>query len=379
MSAWTILMLIACGITWLALVMTIINLRIYRPSNREARPEGEPLVSVCVPARNEEANIEASVRSILDGDYPNVRVVVYDDDSTDATPEILRRLREEDDRVVVAPRVPLPEDWVGKQHACAQAEKSAAGAWLLFTDADVRFSTDAIRRTLAEAQSKGVALLSTIPRERTGSLGEALIVPMIHFVLFSYLPMPRMRRSKDPSASAGCGQFLFVRSDAYADVGGHGAWKDSMHDGIRMPRALRKAGYRTDLFDGTDLCACRMYEGFAQTWRGFAKNAYEGLGSVTLLVVLTAMHAIGHLLPWPVLLLALLGVVDPISAGPAVLAIAPAFAQRMLLAERFRHPRVSVVLHPLGVLLMTLIQWHSLLLHATGQRSWRGRIQSHPA
>ncbi|GAB4514860.1 MAG: glycosyltransferase [Phycisphaerales bacterium] len=379
MSVWTILMLVACAITAIGLVMTVINLRLYRAPAPDASPQTADTVSVCIPARNEEANIEACVRSMLDGDYPNVQVVVFDDDSTDRTPTILGRMAEDDQRVVIAPHAPLPEGWVGKQHACMQAARAASGDWLLFTDADVRFAPDAIRRTLAQAQASGAPLVSTFPFQKTGTLSEAVIVPMIFFILFSYLPMPRMRRTTDPGTSAGCGQFLFVRADVYRAIGGHEAWKDSMHDGIRMPRAVRKAGHRTDLFDGTDLCNCRMYEGFSQTWRGFAKNAYEGLGSVPLLVFVTIMHVVGHLLPWTVLVLAALRVVDPIAAGPAVVAIGLAFAQRLMLADRFRHPHTSVMLHPLGVLAMTLIQWHSLLLHSTGRRSWRGRTASHAA
>ncbi len=379
MSPWIIAMVVACAITSVGLVMTMINLRLYRVTPKDAQPEGSALVSVCIPARNEEDNIEACVRSLLDGEYLRIEVVVYDDDSTDATPSILQRLREDDARVILAPHAPLPDGWVGKQHACMQASRSATGGWLLFTDADVRFSPDAIRRALAQAQRSGAKLVSTIPHQRTGSLAEALVVPMIFFLLFSYLPMPRMRRTTNPGASAGCGQFLLVQTEAYRGIGGHGAWRDSMHDGIKMPRELRRAGHRTDLFDGTDLCACRMYEGFVETWRGFAKNAFEGLGSLTLLVVVTALHVIGHLLPWMVLALVLAGLVTPIAAGLAVIAIVLALSQRLMLAERFGHPHVSVMLHPLGVLLMTLIQWHSLALHASGKRSWRGRTASHTA
>ena len=363
-----------------ALTMTLVNLGVYRRSRRDA-PAAEPIerISVCIPARNEEENIEGVVRSLLENDWPDLEVVVYDDESTDRTPEILERLHREDGRVRVAPRVALPEGWVGKQHACQQCANHATGAWLLFTDADVRFERDALRRTIDATRSLNADMTSTFPREVTGTLAEALIVPMIHFILLSYLPMPRMRTTKDPSASAGCGQFLFVRREAYKQVGGHGAWRESMHDGIRMPRALRKAGFRTDLFDGTDLCSCRMYRGWGQTWRGFAKNAFEGLGSVPLLCIITVLHLIGHVLPWIVFVLWAVGLVPAWLAAPAILAMIFNLAQRLILAHRFEQSIVSAVLHPVGVVLMTLIQWHSLWLHVSGKRSWRGREAAHPA
>ncbi|MEO1128863.1 MAG: glycosyltransferase [Planctomycetota bacterium] len=374
---WAILMISAGVIAGGGLAMTLINFGVYRRADAEARPPTPaPLITICIPARNEQDNIEACVRSLLANDYPEIEVVVYDDDSTDDTPDILRRLSQEDPRVRIAPHAPLPPGWVGKQHACAQAAHASRGQWLLFTDSDVRFEPACLRLALDEALRLRAQLISTFPRELTGTLAEALIVPMIHFVLFSYLPMPRMRENPSPAASAGCGQFLLVRRDAYDAAGGHESWKDSMHDGIRMPRAIRRAGYRSDLFDGTDLCSCRMYEGLGQSWRGFAKNAYEGLGSPVLLLFITALHLIGHVLPWVYLLGIPLGAWDAGGSLPAILAIALAFTQRMLLAQRFGQPILGALLHPVGIVMMTAIQWHSFVLHITGRRSWRGRSQS---
>jgi len=365
------------------LVMTLINLRVYRVSRRDAAPppppgDGGPLVSVCIPARNEEANLEAIVRSVLASDLAHgaVEVLVYDDHSRDATPEILDRLIAEDARVKRVATRPLPAGWVGKQHACDCLGRAASGAWLLFTDADVRFEPDCLRRATAEAQRMGVSLLSTFPRQLTGTVWERLIVPMIHFILFSYLPMPRMRRTNDPSASAGCGQFLLAERGAYLATGGHSAFADSMHDGIRMPRTFRKAGYRTDLFDGTDVCACRMYRGLGATWRGFAKNAYEGLGSVGLLVFLTVVHGLTAVAPLVYLAGAWgLDAWERGATAPAVVAAVIPLVQRAVLARRFGQSWLGAALHPVGVVLMTAIQWHSFALHAAGRRSWRGRVQ----
>ena len=389
--------LLAVGLTFclIAVVMTIINLRIYArppagavaPSPTSA-PADQPMVSVCIPARNEEANLGPCVRSLLACDLPNIEVLVYNDQSTDATGRILAELINADPRVRSVPTIPLPDGWNGKQHGCHQMGRAARGQWLLFTDADVRFQPTALSATLAAAaQRPHVALWSTFPQQLTGSLAERLIVPLIHFILFSYLPMPRMRTTADPAASAGCGQFLFVRRDAWSAAGGHAAFKASMHDGIKLPRAIRASGAATDLFDGTHLCSVRMYRGLAQTWRGFTKNAFEGLGSVGLLVFVTIVHALGHVLPWLYLAWAALhsagmtvpGLEDaaPTRTGLlfAAIAVAVTLFQRSMLAVRFRQAWVSVLLHPVGVTLMTVIQWHSLYLAKTGRRAWRGRTQ----
>lgn len=364
-----------------ALVMAIVNLRLYhRPPERLPEDAERPLLSVCIPARDEEANIEACVRSVLDGTYAECEVLVYDDQSTDATPEILARLKAEDDRVKLVDTVPLPEGWAGKQHACWRMSQAAQGAWMLFTDADVRFSDDMLERTYAHARtlSSGgadVGLLSTFPFQITKSVGEKLLVPMIFFLLFSYLPMWRMRQTSDPSTSAACGQFLFVRRDAYDASGGHEAFKDSYHDGIKMPRAVRKAGFKSDLFDGQDLARVRMYRGFAESWAGFAKNAFEGLGSLGLLTFLTFVHTVAHAAPFVVATLVFLGPIADQRAGwIAVVACVAMLVERAVLAARFGSGVLPVVLHPIGAVTMTAVQWHSFWISLQGKRAWRGRV-----
>lgn len=365
---------LAVLITTGALVMTLVNLRVYRPAPAPSPEQAGTLVSVCVPARNEEANIEACVRSLLASTHHHLEVLVYDDHSTDQTPQILARLAAEDARVRPAVVSPLPTGWNGKQFACNAMGRQAAGEWLLFTDADVRFEPGCVAAALAAAGDLRADLVSTFPRQRTGSWAEHAIVPLIFFILFSYLPMPRMRRTGDPAASAGCGQFLFARRDAYAAAGGHAAFADSMHDGIKMPRAFRAKGFRTDLFDATNLCSVRMYAGLPATWRGFTKNAFEGLGSLGLLVFVTFLHLIGHILPFAVLLAALTPLRPaPLELFAALAAVLIALAQRTLLARRFAHHPLTIPLHPVGVALMTIIQWRSYYLHRTGRRAWRGR------
>jgi hypothetical protein len=360
-----------------ALLMTLINLSLY--GRRAMRPAGgnapRATLSVCIPARNEEANIEACVRSVLAAtEGVETVVLVYDDQSTDATPTILARLGAQDPRVRTVATSPLPTGWVGKQWACDVLGRAAATDWVLFIDADVRLAPGCLAASLDAASRLKADLLSTFPRQITGSLAEKLVVPLIHFILFSYLPFARMRTSKDPSASAACGQFILTRRSSYLASGGHAAFKDSMHDGVKMPRAFRRTGFHTDLFDGTGLCECRMYRGLGATWRGFAKNAYEGLGSIGLLVFITVMHAVGHVLPWVELMGAAVrgSFVLPTTALAAA-AVGIALAQRFILARRFEQSLLGAALHPVGVVLMTLIQWHSLILAKTGRRGWRGR------
>ena len=379
-----ILLWIAFTISSGALAMTLWNLKLYQRSRPDS-PASTESITVCIPARNEQENIESCIRTVLASDHPSLAVLAYDDQSTDDTRSILSRLHSEDPRVAMCATRPLPTGWVGKQHACDQLGRAATTDWLLFIDADVRLAPDCIRRALNSAAKLNATMLSTFPRQFTGSIGESLLVPMIHFVLLSYLPFVRMRGTNDPAASAACGQFILIRRRAYLAAGGHASVRDSMHDGVKLPRVVRRAGFHTDLFDGTDVASCRMYNGLGNTWRGFAKNAFEGLGSPILLVLLTALHLLGHVLPWAVLVgiaaAAMLnsGSIEPFRPMHPVIAavcVAINLLQRALIARRFGQGVMSAALHPIGIAMMTLVQWHSYILHVSGRRSWRGRAAS---
>jgi isopentenyl-diphosphate delta-isomerase type 1 len=355
------------------LVMTWVNLRLYRPAGTPERPAAGPVnVSVCIPARDEQANLADCVTAVLASDPPPLEVLLYDDASEDDTFAIIQRLVREHDAVRQAPTTPKPGGWVGKQHACDQLGQAARGQWLLFLDADVRLQLDAVGRAVTEAQRLDVAMVSAFPRQIVGSLLERLVVPMIFFLLLSYLPLWQMRRRNQPSVSAGCGQFLLVRADAYHDIGGHGSWHDSMHDGIRMPRALRAAGHRTDLIDGTDLASVRMYDGPGPTIHGFAKNSVEAFGSFGVFAAMAGFHLLVHVLPWVLLPTAIL-TSRPILAGLAAAAVLAQVTQRLLLLRRFDHSAWLAWLHPLAVLSTLAVHAYGCWLHLRGLRTWRGR------
>jgi hypothetical protein len=131
----------------------------------------------------------------------------------------------------------------------------------MFADADVRLSPDALARIAGLLERRGLDLVSGFPQEVTRTLSEALIVPLIHVLLLGYLPIWLARRLQHPAFAAGCGQLIAVGRDAYQRAGGHAAIRGSRHDGLMLPRAFRRAGCATDLFDATDLARCRMYRG----------------------------------------------------------------------------------------------------------------------
>ena len=169
--------------------------------------------------------------------------------------------------------------------------------WLVFVDADVRLAPDALVRMVTFMKRTGVALASGVPRQEVRTLSEQLLVPLIHFVSARFLTFSSMRWTRRPAFSAGCGQLFIARAGAYAVVGGHAAIRSSLHDGIKLPRLFRQAGFRTDLFDGTDLACCRMYRTDAETWKGLAKNAVEGLAAPGVILPMTTLLLGGQVAP----------------------------------------------------------------------------------
>lgn len=353
--------------------MTLMNLLVFRTLSAAGAPPEAPLalaMSVLIPARNEALNIEAAVTAVLACRAPNLECVVLDDHSSDGTGEIVRRLAANDPRLRLVEAPELPPGWAGKQHACFVLGEAARHEALLFIDADVRLATDALPRLAKRfANRPKLALLSGFPEERTGSVVEHMLIPLIHLLLLGYLPMLMSRVINAPALAAGCGQLMLARRDAYRAIGGHGAVRASMHDGVTLPRAFRRGGHRTALFDAGDLASCRMYEGARATWAGFSKNATEGLARPIGLPVWTVLLGGGHVLPF--LWLPFASAED---AVPLALACTASFGLRLLLAWRFRQSLIGALLHPAAIMLMLALQWNALVAAWRGRRvAWRGR------
>jgi glycosyl transferase family 2 len=324
-----------------------------------------PPVSVLIPARNEERSIRAAIDSVLATQQVPMELVVLDDHSADQTGSIVRQVAGQNPRVRLIESAPLPDGWCGKQFACHQLAQAAKYDLLLFLDADVRIERDAIARLNAFLDQSGAGLVSGVPRQETNSLPEKLIIPLIHFLLLGFLPFFAMRRFRHPAWAAGCGQLFLARRGAYDSAGGHAAIRDSLHDGITLPRAFRRAGRRTDLCDATDLAVCRMYRSGRELWAGLSKNAHEGLGSPLGILPWTVILLGGQVLPWALL------VSSPVAAGVVLLAN---YSVRLDAARRFRQSWLGALLHPVGVVLLVAIQWSALLRRLIGRPiGWKGR------
>jgi hypothetical protein len=257
--------------------------------------------------------------------------------------------------------------------ACQQLAEAATRDWLMFLDADVRIAPDAARRLMDHARSapNQPALVSGVPRQLTGTWLEKLLVPLIDFILLGYLPVWAMRRSSSPSLAAAVGQLVLVNRKSYLASGGHAAIRTTFHDGVKLPRELRRHGFFTDLVDLSGLATCRMYQSARQTWNGFLKNAAEGLGAPGIIVPMTVILIGGQVAPWIILCVpGVAGISHGLLLGAGLLG----YLARIVAALRFQQSWLGVLLHPAGILIMELIQWTGFLRHLRGIRSeWKGR------
>ncbi len=342
------------------------NLPLYRRAPAPRTGGDLPCVSLLIPARDEALNIAAALEAALANRGADFEIIVLDDHSSDGTAAIVRDVTKRDPRVRLEHAPELPAGWCGKLHACHILAGHARHPLLVFADADTRLAPDALARFAAFMEASGCDLASGVPRQLTGTMLEKLLVPLIHFVLLGFLPLSRMRGSTDPAFGVGCGQLFLARRAAYEKCGGHAAVGANIHDGLALPRAFRRAGFRTDLFDATDTISCRMYATAAQVWDGFAKNATEAMAAPRLIVPATLVLLGGQVLPW-----VLLGTRAGWLSGMAlVLSLLP----RVLAAQRFQQGWLGVALHPVSIVLLVAIQWHAFFRKRLGRASiWKGR------
>lgn len=361
-----VLGLILLTLAAIPFVLALMNLSTLKATPRHT-PEGDVLVSILVPARNEATNIGPALDAALGSMGVPVEILVMDDGSTDATPEIVRAYAAREPRVRLLTAPPLEDGWTGKVHACHHLAQAARGTHFLFVDADVRLGPHAAASLAGHAQATDSGLVSAVPRQIMNTFGEWLTVPTINLLLLGYLPMGFMRLSRDPGLGAACGQLMLVEREAYRASGGHAAIRSRIHDGIQLARLFRRKGFMTDVVPGERLATCRMYAGFHEAWAGFAKNAHEGMATPVALPVWTVLLLGGHVLPF---LLLPLAPSLPL-AGAALLSL----ATRTLVTVATRESALSIPLHPATVLVGLAIQWSVLLRIGEARRAgWKGRL-----
>jgi len=253
-------------------------------------PPNPPLISVCVPARNEERNIHACIESILAQDYPHFEIIVLDDRSTDATAEILRQLPAQDDGLKVIHGADLPTGWAGKPHALVQASGAARGEWLCFVDADTFLSPTTLSSCYAKAIETNADMFTIMTFQILGSFWEKVVMPIVMSALSTGFSPRKVNDPKTRDAIAN-GQFILIKRSVYDAIGGHERIKDQIVEDKAIAEQVKWNGHRLIVANGYSLVRTRMYTSLPEMWEGWTKNIYLGLSDRRSLMVLGVFGA----------------------------------------------------------------------------------------
>lgn len=365
LASWLSLLALVAALP-LALELLCGLLRLGQLQDQPARG-AYPALSVIIPARNEAATIEPALRSLLAADYPALEVIAVNDRSTDGTGALLDRLAGEDARLKVLHVEALPPGWMGKSHALHLGTRQASGEYLLFTDADVHFAPQSLRRALAYAAAHELDHLVVLPElQAKAALLRMLLIQFLAGFLLIFRPW-RVRRSR--RRYVGVGAFNLVRRSAYQAIGGHQAVAMTPLDDTLLGKRLKQAGAKTDALLGNGCVMVDWYPSTRAMIDGLTKNGFAAF-DYRLSKLLAATVLIGLVACWPPVGL-FLGTLPGQLASAATLGLGA--ATLYVLLRQTDWPRWILLLAPLGTLLSLYMCWRSAALALYhGAVMWRG-------
>ncbi|OIN95520.1 MAG: hypothetical protein AUJ21_02980 [Anaerolineae bacterium CG1_02_58_13] len=360
-------------------------------------PASAPLISICVPARDEEQNIRRCVESLLAQTYPNFEIIVLDDRSTDSTPRILEELlqttkvattwqpRSDDfSRLRVIHGSDLPAGWAGKPHALTQASASARGDWLCFVDADTFAAPEALASCYIKAIETKADMFTIMTFQELDSFWEKVLMPLVLTAMSVGFSPRKVNDPKRRDAVAN-GQFILIRRAVYDAVGGHERIKDQIVEDKALSEQVKWNGYRLVIADGYQMARTRMYTSLPQMWEGWTKNIYLGLRDTPSMLLLGAFGATLALIAalflpaWP-----LLGFLWLLKGGGALalgviakslIVWAALLWARAAVSHGLGISRLYALTIPLGAGLFAAIMLTSAWKVLSGQGvTWRGRV-----
>ncbi len=360
-------MIVAISITLFFIILrfsvTVFNFVSNPKLTRVSRVYDE-LVSILIPARDEEENILTLLTSIHQQDYKNYEVIIYDDDSSDGTYAICSAFANSHPRFSVIKGGMLPRGWLGKTHACHQLSLKATGRYLLFLDADDRISNGLINSAVHRMQLHKLGLLSLFTNQEMKTIGEKTTVPILHYMLLNLLPLRLIYLAKTAIVSTACGQFMLFDSAIYRQNQWHSEAKDKVVEDAEIMKLVKSAGHNGEVLLANGMISCRMYKSYREAINGFSKNALALFNYSITGLLLNILLSIGgpmvilmtlnfQLIFFMVGLIVLTRVMTSLSAGQNALQ--------------------NILLHPVQMTNLVIIAFLSIQKYLTKTNTWKGR------
>ncbi|MFA9557968.1 glycosyltransferase family 2 protein [Evansella sp. AB-rgal1] len=326
-----------------------------------------PLISVLIPMRNEERNVERIINVVKSLTYHNFEVIILDDHSKDNTKSLVQQAIRNDKRFKLIEGKPLPNDWVGKVFACHQLSLEAKGDFLLFLDADVSLHPNSLEHCISSFDTD-TGLITGFPKCPTNNILSRLLVPMQHFIVHFHLPIIIANKTKISAFTAAHGAFMMFQREAYEAVDGHRSVKDSLVEDIHIARQVKKANYYVKLMNISQYISCYMYESSKEVWGGFSKNIFPGLGRNPLLALfLSLFYAVVFVYPFIISLFYSFTYLSFVLIGLVL-------AQKWTVDVTTKQTSWNFLLFPFSVIVTLLVLFYSMFLQVSKRGfSWKGR------
>jgi len=355
------------------------------PQNRPHNPQLPPL-TVIIPARNEEFNIERCVLSLLNQTYPGkkYRIIVVDDNSSDNTQSIVQHLKQKHYNLQSIEAGPLPKGWSGKNNACRKGAEIADGEWVCFVDADIYAKPELLETAITFAENSRIDMLSINPFQELVTTWERLFLPGVFLSIASSMNFKHVNDPSRPETGAN-GQFLLFRQKVYESINGHHSVRNEIMEDMAFAKIIKNSGYRLYWIFGENFISTRMYRDILHIWEGFSKNLAEIMRSQK--PVESVYEAVkSFLLAWLPLLLSIWTiysiyngmdtVLNYLALGASVSSVAALFLTSFFIVRALRIPFGYTFSIQLGLSLHTLLTINSLWKMKKGKRLWKGRVYS---
>jgi chlorobactene glucosyltransferase len=335
--------------------------------------ESLPLISVLIPARNEERNIKTCLTSLLRQNYPNWEIIVLDDNSSDQTYKIAKEFSCQSQKIKVFKGKKLPPGWNGKNWACHQLSQQAKGEWLVFTDADTNHRTNSITTAFAAARKNKSVFVTLIPGLIAKTWSEKLVLPIIHFAFLVLVPFKLINYSKDCRLAFAIGPFMMIKKDFYFSFGGYEIIKKEIVDDFALAKTVKKNKGKITILDGTKFMKVRFYINFRELWHGLSKNTYPAIGSsphylACLLLGCYFLFIYPYLSLW-------WAFESHQNLTLPLLQVVTISAMKIILAIRFKTSLFFGLLHPFSVILTLMILLNSFRLSLFKKKfAWKERL-----
>lgn len=374
------MILVAVGWFLMSLV-AYLDLRFYPPLLPDpSLTPSFPRVSVIIPARNEERNIERCLSSVLAQDYPEFEVIVVDDESSDRTPLLVEALAACDPRLRLIRGAPIPPGWVGKGWALYQGHQQAQGEYLILLDADTRLYPHAILTLVNFVRKNPVDLLNPIPRFVQVTFWEKVLGPLLWGMVRLRFPWIVVNQPWIPDNMA-FGPLLFIRKEVYDAVEGHRRVAHDILEDVALSRLLKENGYTTMVVSGKHLFEIRMYHSLREIVQGWTKTAYGAMGYNPFLMVAAILGS--FFLATQPFFTVIVGIslygLSSLWTMLGLIQVCALYLRRLLDNCENEYPLWTLLFHPLGMLVIHYMQLSSMWRYHFGSFLWKGRRYRRPA